>query len=475
MKRAIETAWRWAEAVPLRIKIIGMVIGISCFIGAISVYLVKIGISEELSRQLRERSCSAARELASRATEYILLNDRYNLTRLLKDAVKNRPDLRYAFVLTLDGKVLAHSFEGGFPTDLLKIKYRKFQDKESPRALHTNEGPVWECMAPIMNGDLGVVKAGVSTTRAGQALKGLVVNIALTTILTAVLGILGASFLTFLIVNPVKKLLEGTKRIESGDYSVRLPSGPGDEIGKLVTAFNTMATKLEEARRDRMDREAMRKRFLQAVIRAQEEERSRFSRELHDQVGQFLASIKIDLKLIEKARDKKELYQRIERLRSTLSTEIEAIRALSLELRPRILDDMGLKEALENYARAFSKRHGIDVDLIFLGFDGKRPPPEYETCLYRICQEALSNVARHARARSVTIILEKVGKEIRAVIDDDGIGFDKSSVEPHKLGLYGMSERVALRGGKFHIESKRGRGTTISFSMPLGEQKGHEA
>jgi len=146
-----------------------------------------------------------------------------------------------------------------------------------------------------------------------------------------------------------------------------------------------------------------------------------------------------------------------------------------MDLRPSLLDDLGLVPALETYVQNFEKRHGMEVCLKILGDFNERFDPCIETCVYRIVQESLTNIAKHSNARMVSLFLENKGKHIRGGIEDDGIGFKPDETDVSRsMGLYGMRERVLLLGGVFRIDSDEGVGTMITFEIPLKPGNCHE-
>jgi signal transduction histidine kinase len=214
----------------------------------------------------------------------------------------------------------------------------------------------------------------------------------------------------------------------------------------------------------------MRSDFLQRIIVTQENERKRIARELHDQTGQALASLMVALKILENAENYNEAKKGLATLKTAINKEIDAIHGLALELRPSVLDDLGLIPALDLYLNDFKARHAMEISFVTIGFEEHRPEPCIETCIYRIIQESLTNVIRHAKASAVSIILEWGKGKIRGVIEDDGIGFDVEAIKtnPARLGLYGMEERALLLGGSFRIESEPEQGTMIIFEIPSG-------
>ena len=204
---------------------------------------------------------------------------------------------------------------------------------------------------------------------------------------------------------------------------------------------------------------------LRRVVSAQELERQRLARELHDETGQALTSILLGLKTVEDAREPAQVEAAVRGLRELVVTTLQDVRRLAVELRPKALDDFGLVTALERLVETFREQTGMRVD-----FEPRlsqaRLPFDTETTLYRITQEALTNVVKHANASSVSIVLTQRDGSVSALIEDDGRGIETEDT-PEGLGLIGMQERVALVGGKLTVESAPGAGTTLSIEVPV--------
>jgi signal transduction histidine kinase len=202
------------------------------------------------------------------------------------------------------------------------------------------------------------------------------------------------------------------------------------------------------------------------VVEAQELERARLARELHDETGQALTSILLGLKSIRAASTDDEAAAAEEAVRELVAQALQDVRTLAVELRPSALDDFGLIAALERLASTFSDRSGVaarvEARLV------ERLTPEVETTLYRFVQEALTNVVKHARAEHVSILVTRRAGGVSAVIEDDGQGFDVGAVREGALGLVGMRERLALLRGTLSIETQPGSGTTLVAFLPLG-------
>jgi signal transduction histidine kinase len=202
------------------------------------------------------------------------------------------------------------------------------------------------------------------------------------------------------------------------------------------------------------------------VVEAQELERRRLARELHDETGQALTSILLGLKGLEDAVDGDKARGAVAGLRALVVATLQDVRRLAVELRPKVLDDFGLVPALERLTELFAGQTEIAVHFE-TGLGVERLPADVETALYRIVQESLTNVVKHAHARSVSIVLARKPGAVALVIEDDGRGFDPAGPRQGGFGLEGMRERVGLLEGKLHIESNESSGTTIVAEVPL--------
>ena len=233
-----------------------------------------------------------------------------------------------------------------------------------------------------------------------------------------------------------------------------------DEDLRLTETFGARAAVAVDLA-DRVARDALRR-----VVAGQELERRRLARELHDETGQALTSILLGLKHVEEAGSPESARAAAAELREQIVDTLQNVRRLAVELRPSALDDFGLAPALERLAEAFGEQSGIAVD-IQTNLDSRRLTPEVETALYRIVQEALTNVAKHAEATRVSIVVTRKASSVTAVIEDDGQGFGAGGGTGEGLGLVGMKERVGLLGGRLALESTEGAGTTVVAEVPV--------
>jgi signal transduction histidine kinase len=233
-----------------------------------------------------------------------------------------------------------------------------------------------------------------------------------------------------------------------------------DEDLRIAEAFAERAAVAIDLS-ERVARDALRR-----VVAGQELERQRLARELHDETGQALTSILLGLKGIEEGKDEEDVRRSVLALRELVVSTLQDVRRLAVELRPKALDDFGLVPALERLAETFAEQTNVTVDVeAVLGEE--RLEAEVETALYRIVQEALTNVIKHANARTVSVVLTRQGDRVAVVIEDDGRGFDPEEARGERLGLLGMEERIALVDGRLLVESRPGQGTTVAVEVPL--------
>jgi len=246
----------------------------------------------------------------------------------------------------------------------------------------------------------------------------------------------------------------------------------GRVSGKDLRVYiQTDATEIKQA-------EATRLRLLQKLDNIQEVERHRLSREIHDQMGQDLTALVLGLQSLKKRMltDREALAQ-LESLYEITLQFNQQIHDIATDLRPTALNDLGLQMALQDFVERWEARAGIKVDFQVSGLDQHRLPPVVETAVYRVVQEALTNIIKHARAHNVLLTLSRYSDQLIAVIADDGQGFDvKTAIakaeSENRLGLLGMRERVVLVGGVLDIESTPGKGVVIALRIPLALYEG---
>ena len=242
-----------------------------------------------------------------------------------------------------------------------------------------------------------------------------------------------------------------------------------EQLARITSENSRLLEKVSESERRF-------RRISRGVFRLQEEERGRISRDLHDGIGQLLTALKIQLELLEQeAASVSALASRIAGARELADTALTEVRQLSHVLRPQMLDELGLEPTLRWLARTFHKRTGIAVELTIEGAE-RRADADVETLVYRITQEALTNVARHSGAESAKVVVERDPRRIRLRIEDRGRGFTpetllSSAGEEGGFGLRAMRDRVEFVQGRFTIRSAPGQGTVVEAEVPLSDEE----
>jgi signal transduction histidine kinase len=242
-------------------------------------------------------------------------------------------------------------------------------------------------------------------------------------------------------------------------------------VGLLATLYAGMLERRVNRQRQReLQQSGDLHRLSARLATAQEDKRRRIARELHDEIGQALTAINMDLASAHRTPGAPAaVAARLESARHTAQETLQTVRHLSHLLHPPLLDDLGLPAALTNYVKGFGERHGVETELIHEQMDD-RLAPALETALYRIVQEALTNVAKHARAHRCRVHLAGLSDRVCATIEDDGTGFNPADLEsadrPVGLGIIGIRERVAQLDGRFQLDTAIGRGTRLTIEMP---------
>ncbi|MEO7019989.1 MAG: sensor histidine kinase [Ktedonobacteraceae bacterium] len=269
---------------------------------------------------------------------------------------------------------------------------------------------------------------------------------------------------------PLMRLGKVMIRVQQGERTVRASlTGTDAQADQLAQTLNMMLEAIEESSRLRASQ----------IINAQEEERKRIARELHDETSQVLTSLLISLAILEESITTEEARARIADTRTLAHSTLRAIRSLSIDLRPSALDDLGLLPALRWYLKEYQQKCSIEVDFHVTGLKN-RLPAEMETALYRIVQECLTNTARHSHAHKVTVTLREEAETVVGTIVDDGDGFDYAALLKVRgqersmgrgLGLTGMEERAVLLNGELELHTAPGQGTQVEIRIPVSQRQ----
>lgn len=384
----------------------------------------------------------------------------------------------YAMLITdRTGRVLARS---GAPSP--GMSEREEPNAALARALERPRGTILEMGTPgtaryfvatPMEGIPGIfVLAGLPYERvqstANKAFYRTLVGLVLVTTFAIVAAILAAEFS---VLRVLRALTRAVRRFGAGDLSARAPlPGSHGELRELAVSFSAMADALAARQREARDAQERLRALSHRLQAARDQEAGRIARELHDELGQILTGLKLELARVRRMFSddgrSAEGEQAIAEMSEQIDVAIDSVRRLSSELRPPVLDRLGLSAALEWLVQESEKKTGLSIVLDVRGI-GEPLDALVSTTIFRIVQEALTNVARHAEAKAVTIELEGRGSTLALSVHDDGKGIDAAAVEgPRAFGILGMRERVRLLGGSWRIEGRPGEGTTIEVEVP---------
>jgi signal transduction histidine kinase len=438
----------------VRTKILGIVLALTIMLGLGITWQVRSATSGLAESELFTRGEAIAAEVAEQVAEPLAGRNNVAVAEILDDALTNHTDTVFAAVSRPDGVVITTAVVPGGPPGE-SVEEALANPSAQRDGLSTFSSPI--------AGVGGSVTVGMTDARVVRTVNGVTLQLLLTTLFVATIGVVAATLLTWLLTRPIVDLAKATHRVSRGDLTARAPVAADDEIGTLAVVFNEMVEELETSRSTIAETERARKRLLEQLIDAQEDERKRIARVLHDDVGQSLSSILLAASMIERSGSP----ERATGIRETASEALIHVRQLGRELRPSVLDDLGLTSAIERYAAEFRLRYP-EMTTEFHGELPKRVTPVIETTMYRVIQEAMTNVARHSGARSLSVLLTERRGAVQAIIEDDGSGFDPSKERrnAHSVGIHGMIERVELLGGRLDIESSDA-GTTIYAVVPM--------
>jgi signal transduction histidine kinase len=441
--------------------------------GSVVLYQIHTSLSSTLYRILEERTKTMAVSLSSHIERPIVTGDLFTVKRRLIRATETNPGLYYVIVEDRKNRIIVHTFQKSVPPDLVDLRLPYNPDSKTVEVFGSEKGRIFEAAVPILAGSAGRLRLGITDEMVTTEMSSLMWLLLLTLGFCMAIGLGLSLFLTYILTRPIQNLLLATNRISEGKFEFRAKVYSGDEIGKLATAFNRMAESLQMFRLEVEKKEAVRQALIEKIVLAQEEERASIARDLHDQLGQSLSVLLLEIQSMrEGEQNPGDRYRELETRTYDL---IDEVRRLAWGMHPSILDDYGLEHVLARYIEEISKPSKIKIDYQYIcPPELGRLPVRTEATLYRIAQEAITNIVRHANANHASVILMRGKNETLLLIEDDGLGFDPESVDRDGLahiGLIGMRERTTLLGADFTIESTLGNGTTIRVKIPQEEEQ----
>jgi signal transduction histidine kinase len=448
--RIFQRFWDVAGAASIRVKVLGIVLGVIILLGVFVTLQMRTVLAETLERQLREQGHALVTQFAGGAAPMIAVGDYaaardYLLERQSHYSTESH-NTEIAYIIIDTGRRQVSTVSDG---QLLPIEMERLITLQT-----------------AVPGDGGMLYLGLADAMITQTVSEVTLQLLAITLVMIAVGFAAAFFLTWVLTRPIYDLVTATQAVAAGDFGQRVTRWANDEIGDLAVAFNSMTESLAQAEVERRERDYLRSQYVNKVIAAQEDERKRIARELHDSTGQSLTSLLLGLKNLREAVDSDSVPARIDELRDIVSHTLDEVRQMAWQLRPSALDDLGLVSALDRYIADYQARFGVQVDFVTQGIDD-RLPLEIETSIYRIVQEALTNVARHARASAASVIVDRRRGTIRIIVEDNGVGFVPATRPEKSLGLQGIRERAALFNGTLTIEAEPGSGTSLFIEIPL--------
>lgn len=471
---AFQRFWAIFGAVSVRTKVLGIVLGTVLLLSVFVTVQVRWSMIRILHENLETQAVSITSYIVTSTANLINAGQATDLDVLVRETQahysdeRHNTDIAYLFVAAADGSILGST--GSVPDSLLNANRPVLGQHHTSVWRDTGASQVLDVAESFALADDSAVtvRVGLSDQKMQAAVTSVTRQLIITSVLMSLAGIAAAVFLTWIITRPISNLVAATQAIAQGDLDQRVTPWANDEIGRLSVAFNTMTGALAQAAEERAARDELRAQFVSRVIAAQEEERRRIARELHDSTSQSLTSLLVGLRALDQSGDDA-LRQHTEDLRQIVSNVLEEVHGLAWQLRPSVLDDMGLAAALKRAVADYRARYDLTVDLSIHGLDEERLSPEVETTIYRIVQEALTNVARHAQAHTVSVMIDRRDTQALVIVEDDGVGLPPDVLAQRSrehLGLYGIRERAELLGGKFNIESEPEHGTSLFVEIP---------
>jgi signal transduction histidine kinase len=480
-------------------------------LGVATGLLATVHAQATLEAELTKRGLAIAGDLAEFSVKPLLANDLATLRRFVNHS-KSHDYVRYVTVLDPDGTVVMHSDLDELGTRVHDPLSRSALASEEPMyGISTGvaeDDPLYDIFFPITaaGARLGTVALGYSHAAIQSEIAHARREILWMGLLVSALGGTLVFLLSSYVSRPITRIAAAMEAAPEGELSAVVGGDRGDEIGLLAASFNRMAADLSRHRKNlnelveartaalreanvRLENEvAERKKAEDALRRSQEElrdlashlesireqERTDIAREIHDELGQALTALKMDVHWVgQRVGDgQAALSAKLAAMSKMVEGTVHAVRRISSQLRPKLLDDLGLSAAMEWQAREFEQRSGVrcgirsEPDDIVL--DSAR-----STTLFRIFQETLTNVARHAGASRVDVVLRDFAGTLEMRIADDGRGIRPEQVmEGRSLGIVGMRERVRALGGRLEITGRPGQGTIVHVAIPAQEGGG---
>ncbi len=450
----------------LRKKILLSMVGLLLLLGLSIALTTHAILLKVLKTEFKDKALSLSRSIAANSLVDVLTQHTSRLKQLIDNEKELDKDIAYLFIIDSSGHILTHTFDKGFPIDLLKANTINLKQEAKIQLLNTHLGLIYDIASPILleKSIVGQVRLGILQNSIQRAVMAIDFIFIAVTALIVLIGIFLAYKLSSLITKPISKLVQAIESIQGGDFSIKIEDiDTNDEIGLLALAFKEMISRLNQMVEEKKSLTLL-------------NERNRIALDFHDTCAQDLANIIKRLELAQKlisidpARALEELNTLIETTRLILDRSREVI----FDFKSVQDTDFDLLNKLKFFIRDYERISGISVKLNFSGGIDKIPCAKAKSVFY-IITEALTNARKHALAKNVELILEYNNNQGLTInIKDDGKGFDVKKIELSnsgygKLGLISMRQRAVNLGGALLINSSSNQGTEISLNIPLAD------
>ncbi|MFH1876075.1 MAG: HAMP domain-containing protein [Candidatus Omnitrophota bacterium] len=418
-----------------------------------------------LRTEFQHKGLSSARTIAANSVMDILTQNTSRLKLLVENEKKLDPDTAYVFIIDASGRILTHTFEGGFPVDLINANVLTKNKDFNIQLLDTQRGFIYDIDVPILldASIIGQVRLGVLQSGIQKTIALIDVTIAIVALSIIVVSMLLANKISALITDPISRLVKAVQLIKKGDFSTRLTVTSRDEIGFLADAFNSMAADLKQLIGQKEEFTKL-------------EERKKIALDLHDNCAQDLANLIKRLEFCERLFKIEPIkaFEELAILRDNIREHLVKTRQIIYGFKGQGHEDFILLEEIREYIAQYERYTNIYVTLSVSESITADILADKSRNIYFIITEALTNVRKHANAHNVQIHLDNTSlNELNINIKDDGKGFNVREVESTasrlgKWGLMSMRERLSFLKGSMSINSTPGQGTEISVRIPLG-------
>ncbi len=457
--------------------IVGAICLCGILMGCIFMYTTKVMLRQELDQYGKDTILA----LNIAINNDVLLDNKFAIYEQLVDTLHQNEQIKYIIVTSPEGKIISSTFVKGFPVGL-PVYREKSQEYENELfdivVYDSNEGNIREYMYTPNNNIIGSIRVGLKESIMLEIMKEKFIQIILTIFIICVVSSILATYYAWHFLQPIEILSKAVKEISKGNYDISVDRIGNDELGYLMQIFNNMARRLSKKERENTyllselrKKEEHNSLLMAQLFRAQEDERQRISQELHDGTSQTMVSILTYLRILHDKLTTKEQKDFLAGIRELISQTLDSIRALAVNLHPPLLKDLGLIVAIEKFLDMVQQTStDIKIKFEYQGDFSKLPDMLALVC-YRIIQEGITNIVKHANARRAKVKIFYEETKIRMEIIDNGIGFDEETAQRaklnHHLGLRSMQKRIELLQGKFEIISKLNKGTIIKITIPI--------